>query len=139
MQNEVKQTWQFNQPPNEVWNYLVKPELIEQWLMATDFKPEVGHKFTFSHSVKNKSNYEGTTHCEVLEVIPFARLSYKWNGRIIGGGRAYNSTVVWTLVPNENGTELRLHHSGFTVPEDAIAHSSGWNNCIKRFQEHINK
>src|SRR6266550_2474446 len=46
MQKEIKQTWHFNQSPQTVWEYLTKPELIEQWLGKTDFQPLVGHKFS---------------------------------------------------------------------------------------------
>lgn len=35
MQEEIRQTWFFKQSPGEVWEYLTKPELIEQWLMKT--------------------------------------------------------------------------------------------------------
>ena len=47
MQREIKQTWQFTQSPQEVWEYLTQPELLEQWLGETDFQPIVGHKFRF--------------------------------------------------------------------------------------------
>ena len=47
MQKEIKQSRHFNQSPQEVWEYLTKPELIEQWLGKTDFQPVVGHKFRF--------------------------------------------------------------------------------------------
>ncbi|HTA27515.1 MAG TPA: SRPBCC domain-containing protein [Bacteroidia bacterium] len=138
MQKEVKQTWHFNHSPQKVWEYLTKPELIEQWLMTTNFQPIVGYKFSFSHSVKNKSDYEGTTHCEVLEVNPFTRLSYTWNGKTLDGIRVFNSKVVWILIPKENGTELQLVHTGFSTLEDVVAHDAGWNICLKQFEERIN-
>ncbi|HET9824031.1 MAG TPA: SRPBCC domain-containing protein, partial [Chitinophagaceae bacterium] len=68
MPKEIKQTWFFRQSPREVWEYLTKPELIEQWLMKNDFQPIVGHKFRFTFIPKKDSEYEGTVHCEVLEV-----------------------------------------------------------------------
>src|SRR5215469_6914326 len=138
MQKEIKQTWHFSQPPKEVWTYLTKPELIEQWLMKTDFKPIVGHKFRFIHAPKNDSNYDGITHCEVLEVVPFTKLSYSWNGNTKNGNRHYSSKVEWTLIPKENGTELQLQHNGFTVAEDVFATGSGWNKCLNLLAELIN-
>jgi len=137
MQDEIKYTWFFNQSPHEVWEYLTKPDLLEQWLMKSDFQPIVGHKFRFTHVPKNESNYEGITHCEVLEVKPFTKLSYSWKGNTKDGNRTFNSKVVWTLVPKENGTELQLHHNGFTSLEDMLAHNTGWNFCLKRFEELI--
>jgi len=76
MQKEIKQTWHFKQSPQEVWEYLTKPGLIEQWLMKTNFKPIAGHKFQFTFAPKPDSKYEGAVNCEVLELKPFTKLSY---------------------------------------------------------------
>ncbi len=138
MEKEIKQTWFFNQPPAEVWEYLTKPELIELWLMKTDFQPIAGHKFSFTFEPKPTSKYEGVVHCEVLEIKPFTKLSYSWNGRTQDKSRNYNSTVEWTLVPKDNGTELHLQHTGLEDMEDILNHTSGWNNCLKKFEDHIN-
>ena len=138
MQKDIKQKWFFNKPPQEVWEYLTKPELIEQWLMKSDFKPIVGHKFQFTFIPKTDSKYRGTVNCEVLEVKPFTKLSYSWNGNTQDKSRNYNSIVVWTLVPKDNGTELQLQHNGFEILEDILTHTNGWNSCIKRFEELIN-
>lgn len=138
MQNEINQTWFFQQSPGEVWEYLTRPELIEQWLMKTDFQPIAGCKFRFTFQPKPDSQYEGIVHCEVLEVKPFVKLSYSWNGRTQDKSRNFRSTVVWTLVPKENGTELQLSHNGFTMLDDILAHTNGWNSCLKKFEEHIN-
>ncbi len=132
------QTWFFQQPPGEVWEYLTKPELIEQWLMKTDFRPIAGHKFRFIHAPENESNYKGITHCEVLEVKPFIKLSYSWKGDTKDGNRTFNSKVVWTLIPKESGTELQLQHNGFTLLEDILAHDDGWSLCLKRFEILLN-
>jgi uncharacterized protein YndB with AHSA1/START domain len=137
MQKEIKQIWHFKQSPQEVWEYLTKPELIEQWLMKTNFKPIEGYKFQFTFTPKPDSKYEGAVNCEVLEVKPFTKLSYSWNGST-KDKRRFNSIVAWTLVPKVDGTELRLLHSGLTVTEDIVNHSSGWDACLKRFEEHIN-
>lgn len=138
MQKEIKHTWHFNQSPQEVWEYLTKPELIEQWLMKTDFQPIVGHKFCFTFTSKPGSQYEGVVHCKVLEVIPFTKLSYSWNGSTQDKSRSFDSTVVWTLIPKANGTELQLVHNVFTVLEDLIAHNNGWATLGKKFVELLN-
>src|SRR5689334_9884409 len=100
MKKEIKQTWQFSQKAEEVWDYLTKPELMEQWLMKSDFQPVPGTKFRFIFTPKPNSPYDGTVNCEVLEIHPVTRLSYSWNGWTMDKSRNYNSTVVWTLVPN---------------------------------------
>ena len=129
MENEIRQSRHFNQPPQEVWDYLTKPELIEQWLGKTDFKQVAGYKFRFI------SPYGNDSYCEVLEVKPFTRLSYSWQKNSAKDHKLFNSTVVWTLIPKENGTELQLVHNGFSAIEDVIAHTNGWNICLKKIEE----
>ncbi len=34
-------------PPEKIWRALTQPHLIEEWLMKSDFKPVVGHRFDF--------------------------------------------------------------------------------------------
>ncbi len=132
MQNNILQTWFFQQPPGEVWEYLTKPELIEQWLMKNDFKPVAGHKFQFI----NKSKIDA--YCQVLEIVPHKLLSYSWRKGISEKDVTVDSVVTWTLTGKNGGTELQLQHNGFTLPEDTIAHTKGWNYCVNRMTELIN-
>ena len=127
MQQEIKHSWHFNQSPELVWEYLTKPELLEQWLTKTDFRPIVGSKFSFNDKTGKIVN------CEVLEVKPFTQLSYSWQFVSSLDNKPINSKVMWTLVPKENGTELQLLHTGFTVLEDYIAHNNGWTRLGSRF------
>jgi uncharacterized protein YndB with AHSA1/START domain len=129
MQKEIRQKWFLPQPAEVVWEYLTRPELIEQWLGKTDFQPIVGHKFRFI------SPYGNDSYCEVLEVKPFARLSYSWQKNSAKDNKPFNSKVAWTLIPKEQGTELQLIHDGFTALEDVVGHENGWNTCLKKFEE----
>ncbi len=129
MKKEIRHTRHFNQSPQELWEYLTKPEWIEQWLGKTDFQPIVGHKFRFI------SPYGNDSHCEVLEAKPFTKLSYSWQKNSAEDNKPFTSKVEWTLVPKENGTELQLLHEGFTALEDVVAHENGWNICLTQFGE----
>jgi uncharacterized protein YndB with AHSA1/START domain len=135
MQKDILQKWFFEQPPGEVWEYLTRPELLEQWLMQSDFQPVVGHKFRFTYLPKKDSSYKGIVDGEVLEVDPFNKLSYSWNGTTKDGSRTFSSKVEWTLLPKDEGTELQLRHNDFILPEDFTAHDTGWGICLKRFDE----
>jgi uncharacterized protein YndB with AHSA1/START domain len=140
MEKEIKKTWHFNQSPQEVWDYLTKPELIEQWLMKTDFQPIIGHKFYFIGECNNEG--KAAAYCEVLELEPCSHLSYSWQANSVYDNKPFNSKVVWTLIPKDNGTELQLRHNGFTLLEDVIAHNDGWTrigNKIVKFLNAINK
>ena len=136
MQKEIKHTWHFNQSPQVVWEYLTKTELLEQWLMKTDFQPIVGHKFHFIGGCNNDG--KSIANCEVLEVKPYTLLSYSWQANSIYDNKPFNSKVVWTLIPNENGTEMQLVHTGFTMLEDAIAHNDGWTRIGNKMVEFLN-
>ena len=132
MEKEIKHIYTYSHPPETVWEYLTKPELIEQWLGKTDSRPTAGHKFRFI------SPYGNHSYCEVLEVKPFTKLSYSWQKNSAKDNKPFNSKVMWTLVPKGNGTELQLVHTGFTSLEDMVAHQNGWNTCLKQFEELIN-
>ena len=136
MQKEIKHSWHFTQSPQEVWEYLTKPELLEQWLMKSDFQPIVGHKFRFIGGC-NHDDKEAAS-CEVLEVSPYTQLAYSWQTNSLYDSKPFNSKVVWTLIPKENGTELRLVHDGFTVLEDVIAHNDGWTRIGNKMVEFLN-
>lgn len=45
----------------KVWRALTQKHLIEEWLMESDFRPEVGHEFELDAEW-------GTISCEVLAV-----------------------------------------------------------------------
>ena len=132
MPKEVRQTWFFKQAPKEVWEYLTRPELLEQWLGKTDIRPVAGHKFRFVSPNGNDA------YCEVLEIKPFVRLSYSWEKKSLKTEKPYRSTVAWTLVPKANGTELQLVHGGFIALEDRTGHEKGWDVCVKKMQEQLN-
>ncbi len=124
MRKEIKKTWQFSQSPQEVWEYLTRPELLEQWLMKTNFQPIVGYKFYFIGNCDDSG--KAAAQCEVLEIKPYTQLSYSWQANSVYDSMPFNSKVVWTLIPKENGTELQLVHTGFTGLDDVIAHNDGW-------------
>lgn len=138
MEKEIKKTWFFKQTQEEVWEYLTKPELIEQWLMKNNFNPTLGYKFQFTFAAKEGSKYAGVVNCEVTEIKPYSRLSYTWDGSTTDG-RVFNSEVKWTLQQKDNGTELQLSHDGFAVLEDILNHSGGWDSCLKKIEDLLNQ
>jgi uncharacterized protein YndB with AHSA1/START domain len=136
MQKEIKHTWRFSQSQEEVWEYLTKPELLSQWLMKTDFQPVVGHKFHFIGECTDKG--DAAAYCEVLEVKPYSRLSYSWQTNSLYDGKPFDSTVVWTLIAKDNGTELHLVHNGFRAVEDVISHNDGWTRIGNKMVNFLN-
>ena len=127
--------------PEKVWRALTTSELIGRWLMPNDFKPVVGHRFTFK--TQPMGGWDGIVHCEVLEVEPNRRLVYSWKGGSDDNpkyGSRLDSVVTWTLSPEKGGTRLRLVHAGFRSPGNDFVYDamkSGWGHIMGRIAEII--
>lgn len=135
MNRDIVHRWQFRQSPEIVWEHLTKPELLSQWLMANDIKPEVGHKFRFTTNPLLKFGFDGIVYCEVLEVVPPKRLSYSWKGGPGNGKITLDSVVTWTLTPKDGGTELLLEHTGFSGMKNYFGYlmmKNGWGSKIRK-------
>jgi uncharacterized protein YndB with AHSA1/START domain len=122
-------------PPERVWQALVDPEMLGRWLMPNDFKPVVGHQFTFQAKPIEAVGFSGAIECEVLDIRPGELLSISW--RDAAGGNALDTTVTWRLSPEGRGTRLFLEHAGFD-PDDALQQmsrsimSGGWGGTTLR-------
>ena len=102
-------------PPEKVWRALTQPHLIDEWLMKTDFKPAVDHRFTL------RADW-GTVECRVLAIDPNKSLSYRWDALGV------ETVVTWTLTPTSAGTHLRMEQTGFR-PDQQQAYQGakfGW-------------
>lgn len=97
-------------PPEKVWRALTQSWLIEEWLMANDFVPEVGHCFTVRAAPL--PGWAGITHCQVMAVEPPRLLAYRW-GDGTESASGLKTTVTWTLTPEGGGTLLLMEQSGF--------------------------
>lgn len=102
-------------PPEKVWRALTQPHLIDEWLMKTDFKPAVDHRFTL------RADW-GTVECQVTAIEPNKSLSYRWDAL------GLETVVTWTLTPTSSGTLLRMEQIGFR-PDQQQAYQGakhGW-------------
>jgi uncharacterized protein YndB with AHSA1/START domain len=111
-------------PPEKVWRALTEGPLLEEWLMANDFQPIVGHRFSFR--AVPVANWNGIIECEVQVVEPNSRLSYSWGTLGIG------TAVTWTLTPTAGGTQIRMEQSGFGPDRNANYNGAkyGWNKFL---------
>jgi uncharacterized protein YndB with AHSA1/START domain len=111
-------------PLEKVWRALTQGPLIQEWLMANDFQPLVGHQFKFRSTPM--PNWNGVIDCEVLAVEPNQKLSYSWSSL------GLVSVVVWTLVATSGGTLLRMEQSGFRPDQEAAYQGAnyGWQKFI---------
>jgi uncharacterized protein YndB with AHSA1/START domain len=96
-------------PPAKVWRALTEPALIARWAMRPEgFAPVVGTRCRFVG--KPGPGWRGFVECEVLEVVPEARLRYSW----VGNAGDLPTYVTYTLAAHAGGTRLSLEHTGFS-------------------------
>ena len=126
----------FPHAPETIWKALTTGDLIARWLMMpTDFEAVKGQRFTFQTTPAGA--WDGVIRCQVLEVMPNERLVYAWKGgheENVGYGSRLDTVVTWTLSRVENGTRLRVVHSGFVLPKNDIAFknmSEGWKKVVQ--------
>jgi uncharacterized protein YndB with AHSA1/START domain len=121
----------FPHQPEKLWRALTESPLLAQWLMNNNFEPVVGRKFQFR--ADPVPNWNGIIDCEVLIVEPLKQLSYSW------GTLGLGSIVLFTLTPMENGTHLRMEHSGFR-PDQQQAYGGakyGWQRFFDNLERVI--
>ena len=141
MKKTIKHQFFFPHPPEMVWDYLTKPELMEQWLMRNDFQPIVGLDFQFRTNPIPSLNFDGIFYCKVLEILPFKKLSYSWKSGPGEGKITLDSVVIWKLEPKDKGTELFLEHSGFSKKENLNMFNGltdGWLKNIQKIADRLN-
>jgi uncharacterized protein YndB with AHSA1/START domain len=121
----------------KIWRALTQGPLIEEWLMANDFAPIVGHRFTLRAAPS--PHWNGVLDCEVLTVEPGRCLAYTWNASGADARDGLKTVVTWTLLEAEGGTLVRMEQSGFR-PQDAgnlQGANYGWQKFFAALQRVI--
>ncbi|HXB35202.1 MAG TPA: SRPBCC domain-containing protein [Puia sp.] len=135
MPRTIRHLISLQHPPELVWDYLTKPELLAKWLMPNNFQPTIGHQFRFTARPLPRFGFDGNIYCEVLEIIPLKKLAYSWQGG--PGPRKFtlDSIVTWTIKETADGTDLLLEHSGFRGTKNFLTYfvmNKGWVKIQKR-------
>jgi uncharacterized protein YndB with AHSA1/START domain len=142
MAKVIKHQFFYPHPPEAVWDYLTKPELMELWLMKNDFQPVLGHEFQFRTNPHPDVNFGGIFYCKVLEIVPFKKLSYSWKCGPGDGSITIDSVVNWELQPKDNGTLLLLDHNNFAIMENLALFNSmidGWLRNMHNIANRLNE
>ncbi len=114
-----------------VWKALTQKEIMKEWYInVEEFKPVVGFKFEFWGGEEGERKWKHL--CEITEVILGKKLTYSW----VYEGYSGMSYVTFELFEIDNGTKLKLTHSGIDtfpidIPELAINNfENGWSQAI---------
>lgn len=118
-------------PPDRIWRALTQPELMQEWLMKSDFAPVLGHRFQL------RGDWGGALDCEVLAIEPPRSLSYSWDFAHDDPAYALRSVVTFTLTPTAAGTRVRVEQVGFR-PGQAQALGGarmGWTQMLGKLED----
>lgn len=140
MQRYIKLDWFYPYPVATIWKCLTDPEILKQWagLIKKDFKPEVGFKWMETSPPRPALNWDGKMYFEVMEVVPLEKLVYSFKGGPSEGVYNLDTTVTWTLVAKNGGTELQLVHGPFEGGRMYFASylmEMGWKSIYKRLNK----
>ena len=118
----------FPHSPEKLWLALTDSSILAQWLLNNDFEPEVGREFQLRN--EPVANWDGLIDCKVLALDRPRYLSYSW--RAFG----LESIVQFTLTPVEDGTHLRMEHSGFRADQQAAYQGAnyGWQRFLANLE-----
>jgi uncharacterized protein YndB with AHSA1/START domain len=110
----------FAVPIWRLWTALTDADELGVWLMtATNFKPEVGHRFTLR--ADPKPGWRGWVECEILTIDPPHRMIWAWSNDVDEDAR-----LTFELSEAGGGTRLILRHVGNINPTAADLLRQGW-------------
>ncbi len=121
---EIKQSFYFDVPPEEVFRALTEPEQLIRWFLAkakVDLKKGGKIEFVWMGGQKMAS--------KVKKVVPNKQVAYAWQDELPKGKKA-KTLAEFKVVKKGKGSLLKLTHSGFgegkawIEPYGAI--QSGW-------------
>lgn len=127
----------FPHSPETIWKALTDGELVRRWMPMepSGFEPIEGHRFTFQTTPAGE--WDGTIHCQVLEVVPNRSFAFAWKGgheANVGYGAPLDTVVTIGISEVADGTRVRLVHSGFMMPKNEVAFtgmSKGWPKVVE--------
>ena len=92
--------------PEKVWRALTTPEIVSEWLMPTDLRPDAGTKFGF----RDPAARDAPIECEVLDVEPERSIRFSWRDAE-ARREGLDSTVTFEIAATEQGgTHLTIVH-----------------------------
>jgi uncharacterized protein YndB with AHSA1/START domain len=114
-------------PPATIFAFLTDPERILRW-MGTEATVEPHLDGLYLVNVSGKDTAQG----RFTEVIPVHRLAYSFGWRERDNMPPGSSLIEIDLIEQQDGTLLRLTHSGLPDAEACADHAQGWAHYLGR-------
>ncbi len=114
--------------PETVFAFFTDPQKLLRWIgTAADLDPRPGGAYTIN--VNGQDVARGT----FVEIVPYSRIvmTWGWEGpdQPVPPG---STTVEVQLIPDGDGTHLKLVHRGLASAELRAAHRDGWQHYLDR-------
>jgi uncharacterized protein YndB with AHSA1/START domain len=120
----------FAVPIDRVWRALIDPRMIERWLMRPDgYEAKVGARFILRET--SRADCRGQVECEVLELSPPNRMVWSWRG----AEDPTTTRLVIDLEADEQGTRLKLRHTGESDERTVRGTTVGWTDKLRALAE----
>jgi uncharacterized protein YndB with AHSA1/START domain len=107
--------------PETVFGFFTDPAKMMRWMgkdIILDARPGGAYRTDINGYIARG---------EYLEVVPHSRLVFTWGWENAGSTpQPGASTVEISLIPDGDGTLLRLRHFGLSA-EERMAHGEGWD------------
>ena len=134
-ERSISLAYDLNHRPEKVWRALTEPELLAKWLLPLianqNGAPSLAPKVKFAFQAPPQPGWDGVIRCEVIEIDPPQRLSYRWD---VG---ELDTVVTFTLAPTEGGSHLSILQSGFRPDQtEALGGATyGWKMMIDKLAD----
>jgi uncharacterized protein YndB with AHSA1/START domain len=116
--------------PETIWDFLVDPDKATRWMgLSATLEAEPGGLYRVEVIPGH------TARGEFVELDPLRRVVYTWGWEegesSVPPG---SSTVEIELIPEGDGTTVRLVHSNLPSAEAAESHGHGWQHYLERLE-----
>ena len=131
-----------NAPPHDVWTAWTAADQIATWWGPPDTKIDfrVGGAFEILFNMDEPYGRQGSEGCVYLGYIPDELISFTWNAPPHLTLREAHTWVVLRFSPVEDGTLVRLTHTGFLTGDDWDAYidyfRSAWVYVLSLLSKH---
>lgn len=134
MTDRIVKTIIINAAPEEVWPHLVEKDKLARWFQTPRGPMRQGEDYYFEPSGENGAPVYG----RVVEMVPPERMVWTFDHSHLN----HETTVTFTLVAKNGGTELTLVHEGFAgapgdVEKHARDHDEGWNPHLAALRANV--
>lgn len=123
----IQKTLYFAAPKARVWDFLTKADLVATWFNRPSGDLALGEDFDLSECDTGQVLCSG----KVTEMTPDDFMAWDFTVDAMGG---HTSRVEWHLSDHEEGTQLRLIHSGLPQSGEALgllrALDHGWHGYL---------